>query len=55
MWKYGSDVEIRNSVGKIIAVRERGYGQGDSLAGFCYDISSKGIKHSTQRRRGPLK
>jgi hypothetical protein len=26
MWKYGQDVEIRNSVGKIIAVRQTGFG-----------------------------
>jgi hypothetical protein len=40
MWKYGQDVEIRNSVGKIIAVRQTGFGQGDSLAGLLYDLSS---------------
>jgi hypothetical protein len=39
MWKYGRDVEIRNSVGKIIAVREIGFGQGDLLSGFLYDLS----------------
>jgi hypothetical protein len=40
IWKYGQDAEIRNSVGKFIAVRQTGFGQGDSLAGILYDLSS---------------